>query len=40
LSFAKVAANLNAERVPTAHGGKAWHATTVARILKRREVAA
>lgn len=34
-SHARVAAQLNAERVPTAHGGAAWHATTVARILNR-----
>ncbi|MBG6238211.1 DNA invertase Pin-like site-specific DNA recombinase [Mycetocola sp. CAN_C7] len=40
LSFAKVAAHLNNEGVPTAHGGKAWHPTTVARILKRQEIAA
>jgi DNA invertase Pin-like site-specific DNA recombinase len=36
LSFARVAAQLNSEKVATAHGGVAWHATTVARILKRR----
>lgn len=35
LSVARVAAQLNEEAVPTAHGGKAWHATTVSRILKR-----
>jgi DNA invertase Pin-like site-specific DNA recombinase len=35
LSVARVAAQLNEETVPTAHGGKAWHATTVSRILKR-----
>jgi DNA invertase Pin-like site-specific DNA recombinase len=35
LSVARVAAQLNEEEVPTAHGGKAWHATTVSRILKR-----
>ncbi|MFJ8893563.1 recombinase family protein [Leifsonia sp. NPDC102414] len=34
LSFAKVATQLNAERVETAHGGT-WHASTVARILNR-----
>jgi len=35
LSHVRVAEALNAERVPTAHGGKAWHSSTVARILKR-----
>jgi DNA invertase Pin-like site-specific DNA recombinase len=35
LSHVKVAEALNAERVPTAHGGKAWHSSTVARILRR-----
>jgi DNA invertase Pin-like site-specific DNA recombinase len=39
LSFARVAAQLNTEAVPTAHGGS-WHASTVARILNRAEVAA
>jgi DNA invertase Pin-like site-specific DNA recombinase len=34
LSLAKIATHLNAERVPTAHGG-AWHPTTVSRILAR-----
>lgn len=40
LSHTRIAAQLNAERVPTAHGGKAWYATTVARILKRQAIAA
>lgn len=35
LSVAWVAARLNVEAVPTAHVGKAWHATTVPRILER-----
>jgi DNA invertase Pin-like site-specific DNA recombinase len=38
LSFARVAAQLNTEAVPTAHGGS-WHASTVARILNRAGVA-
>lgn len=36
-SFAAVADVLNAEDCPTAHGGR-WHASTVARIVKREEV--
>jgi hypothetical protein len=35
LSHARVAAQLNVEKVPTVHGGKSWHATTVSRILAR-----
>jgi DNA invertase Pin-like site-specific DNA recombinase len=38
MSHARVAKHLNAERVPTAHGGF-WHASTVARILNRIELA-
>lgn len=34
-SHSKIAVQLNAERVPTAHGGAQWYTTTVARILKR-----
>ncbi|WP_372456970.1 recombinase family protein [Microbacterium allomyrinae] len=34
LSQARIARELNAEAVPTAHGG-AWHTSTVARILAR-----
>jgi len=33
LSLAKVAAGLNADGVPTAHGGRAWHASTVNAVL-------
>lgn len=40
LSHSRIATQLNSERVPTAHGGKAWYATTVARILKRQAIAA
>lgn len=32
-SFAAIAAKLNAEKVPTAHGGAAWHASTVKKAL-------
>jgi DNA invertase Pin-like site-specific DNA recombinase len=32
-SLRKIAQRLNAERVPTAHGGARWHASTVAAIL-------
>lgn len=38
-TYAAIADTLNAEAVPTAHGGR-WHATTVARILRREPVAA
>ncbi len=34
LSYARVAASLNAEHVPCAHGGT-WHASTVSRVLQR-----
>lgn len=40
LSFRRIAQALNDEAVPTAHGGAAWHPTTVARILARTERAA
>jgi DNA invertase Pin-like site-specific DNA recombinase len=36
LSYARVAEQLNTEAVPTAHGGRAWHASTVSRILTRK----
>lgn len=36
LSYARVAEQLNVEAVPTAHGGRAWHASTVSRILNRK----
>lgn len=32
LSYARVAARLNAERVPTAHGGQQWYPATVRRV--------
>ncbi len=32
-SLAEIARRLNAEGVPTAHGGRAWHASTVRTIL-------
>ncbi len=35
LSFRAIAEFLNAEGVPTAHGGAAWHPTTVARVYRR-----
>jgi DNA invertase Pin-like site-specific DNA recombinase len=35
-SFATIAARLNADGVPTAHGGRAWHASTVQTLLMRR----
>ncbi len=35
LSFRAIAEFLNAEGVPTAHGGAAWHPSTVARICSR-----
>lgn len=33
LSLAKIADDLNAEGIPTAHGGRAWHASTVRAVL-------
>lgn len=35
LSHRRIAETLTAEAVPTAHGGAAWHPTTVARVLRR-----
>lgn len=29
-----IAAALNVETVPTAHGGRAWHASTVRAVLR------
>lgn len=34
LSFARIAMQLNAEAVPTAHGGR-WHTSTVSKVLDR-----
>lgn len=34
-SYRAIAADLNADAIPTAHGGAAWHPTTVSRIHKR-----
>lgn len=34
-SLAKIAERLNADEVPTAHGGKKWHASTVKGVLDR-----
>lgn len=33
-SYRAIASTLNAEGVPTAHGGQAWHPTTVSRIVR------
>lgn len=35
LSYRAIAATLNAEHVPTAQGGKAWHPQTIANVTKR-----
>ncbi len=40
LSLARIAAGLNADLVPTAHGGAAWHASTVKRVTDRELVSA
>lgn len=40
LSLAKIADGLNADGVPTAHGGSAWHASTVKRVCDRELVSA
>ncbi len=34
-SYRAIAGALNADAIPTAHGGATWHPTTVARILNR-----
>jgi hypothetical protein len=34
-SYAAIATMLNERGVPTAHGGKAWHASTVRQIVLR-----
>jgi DNA invertase Pin-like site-specific DNA recombinase len=34
-SLAAIAIRLNADRVPTAHGGRAWHVSTVRTLLQR-----
>jgi DNA invertase Pin-like site-specific DNA recombinase len=34
-SLAQIASRLNEHHVPTAHGGSAWHHSTVAAILRR-----
>lgn len=38
-SMRNIAATLNAEAVPTGHGGKAWHASTVKNVLDRTRAA-
>lgn len=35
MSYAQIAATLNAEQVPTAQGGAAWHPPTVRKIARR-----
>lgn len=40
LSLARIADGLNADGVPTAHGGSAWHASTVKRVCDRELVSA
>ncbi len=35
MSYAQIAATLNAEQVPTAQGGAAWHPPTVRKIALR-----
>lgn len=34
LSYGKIAAGLNADQVPTAHGGRAWYPATVSAVLR------
>jgi DNA invertase Pin-like site-specific DNA recombinase len=38
-SYGRIASALNAEKVPTAHGGKAWYASTVERVAKSQHAA-
>jgi hypothetical protein len=33
MTLAAIAAKLNKEEVPTAHGGRRWHASTVRAVL-------
>lgn len=40
LSLARIADGLNRDGVPTAHGGSAWHASTVKRVCDRELVSA
>ena len=35
MSYRRIADELNARQVPTAQGGRAWHAQTVANVVKR-----
>jgi len=35
LSLQKIADTLNSEEIPTAHAGKAWYPSSVAKTLKR-----
>lgn len=35
LSYRRIAETLNSEHVPTAQGGRAWHAQTVSNVCKR-----
>jgi DNA invertase Pin-like site-specific DNA recombinase len=39
-TFSAIADSLNADRVPTAHGGKKWYAATVRDVVIRAQVAA
>lgn len=37
-SLRQIAANLNADRIPTAHGGARWWPSTVRQVLQRRSL--
>lgn len=39
-SLRMIAAELTADGIPTAHGGAAWHASTVAKVLRGQDAAA
>ena len=39
LSLRQIARVMNERRIPTAHGGHAWHASTISRILKGSQAA-
>lgn len=35
-TLAMIAAGLNSDSIPTAHGGRAWHASTIAAVLRQK----
>jgi hypothetical protein len=39
MTLAAIATGLNSDSVPTAHGGAAWHPSTIASLLRSQAVA-